>query len=159
MPEPLKLGLAGGPLIVAILISRYGGRFSVTHYVSQSANLMVRELGLALFLASVGLSVGPAFFDAILHGDGLNWMLIGIVITFVPLLLTGIIARWWGKLTYPEICGVITGAHTCSPLLPFSAEVSQSEQTALKYVTVYPLATFLRIMVGQLLIIVFWAGT
>ncbi|MDO4776361.1 MAG: putative transporter [Cardiobacteriaceae bacterium] len=158
IPEPLKLGLAGGPLIVAILISRYGGRFSVTHYVSQSANLMVRELGLALFLASVGLSVGPAFFDAILHGDGLNWMLTGIVITFVPLLLTGIVARWWGRLTYPEICGVLTGAHTCAPLLPFSGDVSQSEQTALKYVTVYPLATFLRIMVGQTLIIVFWAG-
>ncbi|MDO5091536.1 MAG: putative transporter [Cardiobacteriaceae bacterium] len=158
IPEPLKLGLAGGPLIVAILISRYGGRFSVTHYVSQSANLMVRELGLALFLASVGLSVGPAFFDAILHGDGVKWMLAGIVITFVPLMATGILARHWGKLTYPEICGVLTGAHTCAPLLPFSAEVSQSEQTALKYVTVYPLATFLRIMIGQTLIIIFWTG-
>lgn len=158
IPEPLKLGLAGGPLIVAILISRYGGRFSVTHYVSQSANLMVREMGLALFLASVGLSVGPAFFDAIVNGDGVHWMLIGIVITFVPVMMTGIAARWLGKLTYPEICGVLTGAHTCSPLLPFSAEVSQSEQTALKYVTVYPLATFLRIMAGQTLIILLWTG-
>lgn len=157
IPVPVKLGLAGGPLIVAILISRYGGRLSVTHYVSQSANLMVRELGLALFLASVGLDVGPAFFAALLDGDGLYWMALGIVITTVPLVITGIIARIYGKLTYPEICGMLTGSHTGAPVLPFATEISQSEQTAIKYAAVYPLATFLRIMAGQTLIVLFLA--
>ena len=152
----IKLGLAGGPLIVAILISRYGGRFSVTHYVSQSANLMVRELGLALFLASVGLSVGPAFFAALKDGDGLYWMVLGIVITTVPLLITAIVARLWGKLTFPEICGLLTGSHTGAPVLPFATEISQSDQTALKYAAVYPLTTFMRIMVGQVLIVLLY---
>ena len=156
VPVPVKLGLAGGPLIVAILISRYGGRFSVTHYVSQSANLMVRELGLALFLASVGLSVGPAFFAALKDGDGLYWMVLGIVITTVPLLITAIVARLWGKLTFPEICGLLTGSHTGAPVLPFATEISQSDQTALKYAAVYPLTTFMRIMVGQVLIVLFY---
>ena len=153
VPVPVKLGLAGGPLIVAILISRYGGRFSVTHYVSQSANLMVRELGLALFLASVGLSVGPAFFAALKDGDGLYWMALGIAITTVPLVVTAITARLWGKLTFPEICGLLTGSHTGAPVLPFATEISQSDQTALKYAAVYPLTTFMRIMVGQVLIV------
>ena len=156
VPVPVKLGLAGGPLIVAILISRYGGRFSVTHYVSQSANLMVRELGLALFLASVGLSVGPAFFAALKDGDGLYWMALGIIITTVPLIITAIVARLWGKLTCPEICGLLTGSHTGAPVLPFATEISQSDQTALKYTAVYPLTTFLRIMVGQVLIVLLY---
>ena len=156
VPVPVKLGLAGGPLIVAILISRYGGRFSVTHYVSQSANLMVRELGLALFLASVGLSVGPAFFAALKDGDGLYWMALGIIITTVPLIITAIVARLWGKLTFPEICGLLTGSHTGAPVLPFATEISQSDQTALKYTAVYPLTTFLRIMVGQVLIVLLY---
>ena len=156
VPVPVKLGLAGGPLIVAILISRYGGRFSVTHYVSQSANLMVRELGLALFLASVGLSVGPAFFAALKDGDGLYWMALGIAITTVPLVITAITARLWGKLTFPEICGLLTGSHTGAPVLPFATEISQSDQTALKYAAVYPLTTFMRIMVGQVLIVLFY---
>ena len=156
VPVPVKLGLAGGPLIVAILISRYGGRFSVTHYVSQSANLMVRELGLALFLASVGLSVGPAFFAALKDGDGLYWMALGIAITTVPLVVTAITARLWGKLTFPEICGLLTGSHTGAPVLPFATEISQSDQTALKYAAVYPLTTFMRIMVGQVLIVLFY---
>ena len=153
VPVPVKLGLAGGPLVVAILISRYGGRFSVTHYVSQSANLMVRELGLALFLASVGLSVGPAFFAALKDGDGLYWMTLGIVITLVPLLIAGFTARLWGKLTFPEICGLLTGSHTGAPVLPFACEISQSDEAALKYAAVYPLTTFMRIMVGQVLIV------
>ena len=156
VPVPVKLGLAGGPLVVAILISRYGGRFSVTHYVSQSANLMVRELGLALFLASVGLSVGPAFFAALKDGDGLYWMVLGIAITTVPLVVTAITARLWGKLTFPEICGLLTGSHTGAPVLPFATEISQSDQTALKYAAVYPLTTFMRIMVGQVLIVLFY---
>ena len=156
VPVPVKLGLAGGPLIVAILISRYGGRFSVTHYVSQSANLMVRELGLALFLASVGLSVGPAFFAALKDGDGLYWMALGIAITTVPLVITAITARLWGKLTFPEICGLLTGSHPGAPVLPFATEISQSDQTALKYAAVYPLTTFMRIMVGQVLIVLFY---
>ena len=105
----------------------------------------------------MGLDVGPAFFAALLDGDGLYWMALGIVITVLPLLIVGTVARGFGKLTYPEICGMLTGSHTGAPVLPFACEISQSEQTAIKYAAVYPLATFLRIMVGQTLIVLFMA--
>ncbi|MDO4881515.1 MAG: putative transporter [Capnocytophaga sp.] len=150
-----KLGLAGGPLIVAILISRYGGKFSVTHYVSQSANLMIREIGIVLFLASVGLDAGKKFVDTILNGDGLYWMLLGAIITIVPLIVTALLARFRGKLDYLEACGLLAGASTDPPALAFSNEMTNSDVPALTYASVYPLTTFLRIMVAQLLIIFF----
>ena len=155
IPVPVKLGLAGGPLIVAILISRYGGKFSVTHYVSQSANLMVREIGIVLFLASVGLDAGATFVETILHGQGLYWMGIGALITLIPLIITSLVARFKAKLDYLGICGLLSGASTDPPALAFANEMSNSEIPALTYASVYPLTTFMRIMVAQLLIVFF----
>ena len=155
IPGAVRLGLAGGPLIVAILISRYGGKFSVTHYVSQSANLMVREIGIVLFLASVGLDAKAKFIETLLHGDGLYWMGLGVLITLIPLLVTSLIARIKGKLDYLEICGLLSGASTDPPALAFANDMSNSEIPALTYASVYPLTTFLRIMVEQLLIVFF----
>ena len=155
IPGAVRLGLAGGPLIVAILISRYGGKFSVTHYVSQSANLMVRERGIVLFLASVGLDAKAKFIETLLHGDGLYWMGLGVLITLIPLLVTSLIARIKGKLDYLEICGLLSGASTDPPALAFANDMSNSEIPALTYASVYPLTTFLRIMVAQLLIVFF----
>lgn len=153
IPGAVRLGLAGGPLIVAILISRYGGKFSVTHYVSQSANLMVREIGIVLFLASVGLDAKAKFIETLLHGDGLYWMGLGVLITLIPLLVTSLIARIKGKLDYLEICGLLSGASTDPPALAFANDMSNSEIPALTYASVYPLTTFLRIMVAQLLML------
>ena len=155
IPGAVRLGLAGGPLIVAILISRYGGKFSVTHYVSQSANLMVREIGIVLFLASVGLDAKAKFIETLLHGDGLYCMGLGVLITLIPLLVTSLIARIKGKLDYLEICGLLSGASTDPPALAFANDMSNSEIPALTYASVYPLTTFLRIMVAQLLIVFF----
>ena len=155
IPGAVRLGLAGGPLIVAILISRYGGKFSVTHYVSQSANLMVREIGIVLFLASVGLDAKAKFIETLLHGDGLYWMGLGVLITLIPLLVTSLIARIKGKLDYLEICGLLSGASTDPPALAFANDMSNSEIPALTYASVYPLTTFLRIMVAQLFIVFF----
>ena len=155
IPGAVRLGLAGGPLIVAILISRYGGKFSVTHYVSQSANLMVREIGIVLFLASVGLDAKAKFIETLLHGDGLYWMGLGVLITLIPLLVTSLVARIKGKLDYLEICGLLSGASTDPPALAFANDMSNSEIPALTYASVYPLTTFLRIMVAQLLIVFF----
>ena len=155
IPGAVRLGLAGGPLIVAILSSRYGGKFSVTHYVSQSANLMVREIGIVLFLASVGLDAKAKFIETLLHGDGLYWMGLGVLITLIPLLVTSLIARIKGKLDYLEICGLLSGASTDPPALAFANDMSNSEIPALTYASVYPLTTFLRIMVAQLLIVFF----
>ena len=150
-----KLGLAGGPLIVAILISRYGGKFSVTHYVSQSANLMIREIGIVLFLASVGLDAGKKFIETIINGEGFYWMLLGAIITLVPLIITALVARFKAKLDYLEVCGLLSGAYTDPPALAFSHDVTNSDAPALTYASIYPLTTFLRIMVAQLLIIFF----
>lgn len=155
IPVPVKLGLAGGPLIVAILISRYGGKFSVTHYVSQSANLMVREIGIVLFLASVGLNAGKTFMETIINGDGLYWMLIGIIITLVPLITMALVSRFRYKLTFLETCGLLAGASTDPPALAFAHEVTNSDTPAVTYASVYPLTTFMRIMVAQLLIVFF----
>ena len=155
IPGAVRLGLAGGPLIVAILISRYGGKFSVTHYVSQSANLMVREIGIVLFLASVGLDAKAKFIETLLHGDGLYWMGLGVLITLIPLLVTSLIARIKGKVDYVEIRGLLSGASTDPPALAFANDMSNSEIPALTYASVYPLTTFLRIMVAQLLIVFF----
>jgi len=155
IPGAVRLGLAGGPLIVAILISRYGGKFSVTHYVSQSANLMVREIGIVLFLASVGLDARAQFVQTLLHGQGLYWMGLGALITLIPLIITSLAARIKGKLDYLEICGLLSGASTDPPALAFANDMNNSEVPALTYASVYPLTTFLRIMVAQLLIVFF----
>lgn len=156
IPMPVKLGLAGGPLIVAILISRYGGRFSVTHYVSHSANLMVREIGIVLFLASVGLASGEKFIDTLTNGDGLYWMLLGMIITLVPLIVVSLVARFVFHLNFLEICGLLSGSQTDPPALAFAHDITGSDAPAVTYAAVYPLTTFMRIMIGQLLLVLFF---
>lgn len=156
MSSPVKLGLAGGPLIVAILISRYGGRFSVTHYVSHSANLMVREIGIVLFLASVGLAAGKDFVATLTQGVGLQWMLMGVAITLTPLIVVSLVARFYLKLNFLEICGLLSGSQTDPPALAFAHDVTGSDAPAVTYAAVYPLTTFMRIMLAQLLLVLFY---
>ncbi len=155
VPVPVKLGLAGGPLIVAILISRFGGKFSVTHYVSQSANLMVREIGIVLFLASVGLGAGQGFIDTLMHGDGLSWMLMGVAITLIPLITGALVGRFIYRLDFLEMCGILSGASTDPPALAFAHQVTASDSPALTYAAVYPFTTLMRILMAQLLILLF----
>ncbi len=155
MPNAIKLGLAGGPLIVAIFLSRYGYRFSLTSYTTPSANLMLRELGIVLFLASIGLKSGEKFIPTLLSGDGFVWMAYGSAITLIPILLIGFFARWAMKMNYFEICGLISGSMTDPPALAYANSIAQSEAPAVAYATVYPLVMFLRILVPQLLLLFF----
>lgn len=155
MPNPIKLGLAGGPLIIAILLSRYGYRFSLTSYTTPSANLMLRELGIVLFLASIGLKSGEKFIPTLLSGDGLIWMGYGVIITLVPILLVSFFSRWVLKMNYFEICGLLSGSMTDPPALAYANGIAQSEAPAIAYATVYPLVMFLRILVPQLMILMF----
>ncbi|MCX6333701.1 MAG: putative transporter [Bacteroidia bacterium] len=151
--HPIKLGLAGGPLIVAILLSRYGYKLHLISYTTPSANLMLREIGIVLFLASVGIVSGEKFIPALVSGEGFAWMGYGALITMVPLILTGFIARLVMKRNYLELCGLIAGSMTDPPALAFANNIAQSEAPAIAYATVYPLVMFLRIFVAQLLIL------
>ncbi len=153
--NPIKLGLAGGPLIVAILLSKYGYRFSLVSYTTPSANLMLREIGIVLFLASVGLTAGQKFIPTLLSGDGFIWMGYGALITLLPLLLVGFYSRYILKRNYLEICGLIAGSMTDPPALAFANGIAQSEAPAVAYATVYPLVMFMRIFIAQLLILLF----
>jgi putative transport protein len=153
--HPVKLGLAGGPLIVAILISKYGYKFSLVSYTTTSANLMLRELGIVLFLASVGLTSGEKFIPSLTSGDGFVWMGYGAVITLLPLVLIGTFSRIVLRRNYFEICGLLSGSMTDPPALAFANSIAQSEAPALAYATVYPLTMFLRIFIAQLLILIF----
>ncbi len=155
--NPIKLGLAGGPLIVAILLSKYGYRFSLVSYTTPSANLMLREIGIVLFLASVGLVAGQKFIPTLLSGDGFIWMGYGAIITLFPLLIVGFIARYFLKRNYLEICGLLSGSMTDPPALAYANTIAQSEAPAVAYATVYPLVMFLRIFIAQLLILLFAA--
>jgi putative transport protein len=155
MPVPLKLGLAGGPLIVALLISRFSGRLLITSYVTESANLMLRELGILFFLASVGITTGKTFVSTLLSGDGLIWMAYGAIITMVPLLVVSFFAKLVLKKNYLEIIGLLAGASTDPPALAFANATSGSDVPALTYATVYPLSTFLRIMAAQMMVLFF----
>jgi putative transport protein len=155
LPNPLKLGLAGGPLIVAILLSKYGYRFSLVSYTTPSANLMLREVGIVLFLASVGIKAGEKFIPALLSGDGVIWMAYGAIITLLPILLTGFCARYFLNRNYFEICGLMAGSMTDPPALAFANNIARSEAPAVAYATVYPLVMFLRIFLAQMLILLF----
>ena len=152
IPQPVKLGLAGGPLIVAILISRFGAKYKIVTYSTDSAVLMLREIGIALFLASVGLSVGESFVDTILTG-GYRWIAYGVVITTVPLLIMGIIARRAYKMNYFTLCGLMAGAMTDAPALAIVNEMSESGIHSVSYATVYPLTMFLRVLFTQLMLL------
>jgi putative transport protein len=155
MTHPLRLGLAGGPLIVAILLSKYGYKFSLDSYTTVSANLMLREIGIVLFLASVGILSGEKFIPALTSGDGLIWMCYGAIITLTPVILTGFFMRLVLKRNYFEICGLLSGSMTDPPALAFANSLAQSEAPSVAYATVYPLVMFLRIFIAQLLILIF----
>jgi putative transport protein len=157
MPVPLKLGLAGGPLIVAILIGYLGPRFRLVTYTTYSANLMVRELGISLFLASVGLAAGDQFVAALSDGDGLLYAFCGIFITMIPLLVVGIIGRKVYKMNYHTIVGLVAGATTDPPALAYANTLSERNVSAIAYSTVYPLSMFLRILSGQIILLLLWA--
>lgn len=153
--HPMKLGIAGGPLIVAILLSRYGHKISLVSYTTASANLMLREIGIVLFLASVGIVSGEKFVDTLTSGDGFVWMGYGALITVVPIILAGFFTRIILKRNFFEICGLFSGSMTDPPALSFASEMAQSEAPAVAYATVYPLVMFLRIFTAQLLILLF----
>lgn len=155
IPVPVKIGLAGGPLIVALLLSRFGNKFYLNNYTTNSANLMIRELGITLFLASVGLSSGSTLAKAFEGGGGFYWIGLGIVITIIPLLLVGIIAKKYFKKNYFEICGLLAGASTDPPALAFALKIAGNDVPSATYATVYPLTMILRIVVAQLLILMF----
>lgn len=155
IPAPVKIGLAGGPLIVAILMSRFGPKLYLTPYVTQGANLMLREIGIVLFLASVGLSSGERFVEILVNGDGLYWMSYGVMITLIPLLVMGFVARLVFKCSYFEICGLLSGASTDPPALAFATYSAGSDAPAITYATVYPLTMILRILMAQMMILVF----
>lgn len=152
---PVKLGLAGGPLIIAILISRFAGFLPITPYISQSANYMVREIGIVLFLASVGLKAGPDFVKTLTSAQGPLYLLLGISITLIPLVITALVSRLVYKLNYLEICGLMAGASTDPPALSFSTQMTGSDAPAIAYAGVYPLTMFLRILLPQLLLLLF----
>lgn len=155
MPMPAKLGLAGGPLIVAILIGRFGYKLKLISYTTQSANLMLRELGICIFLTSVGLSAGGDFASTVFSSNGLLMLLMGAIITIVPTLLIALVARLGFKLNYYTIMGLIAGSCTNPPVLAYSNSVADNNAPAIAYSTVYPLSMFLRIMAAQIMILVF----
>jgi putative transport protein len=155
IPQPIKLGLAGGPLIIAILVSRFGPKFKMITYATTSANLMLREVGICLFLACVGLEAGEQFVQTVIHGDGLTWVALGVVITIVPLLTFGFIGKKICKLNYFSLMGLLAGSTTDPPALSYSISVAGNDMPSVSYATVYPLTMFLRVMSAQLLILFF----
>lgn len=155
IPVPLKLGLAGGPLIVAILIGRYGYKMHLVTYTTTSANLMLREIGLVLFLASVGVKAGANFVDTVVNGDGLLYVLTGFMITVLPILIVGIVARKKYHFNYFTIMGLLAGATTDPPALAFANASCSKDAPSIGYSTVYPLSMFLRIFTAQLVVLLF----
>ena len=155
MPVPMTLGIAGGPLIIAILIGRYGYKIHLVTYTTTSANMMLREIGLVLFLASVGIKAGASFFSTVIEGDGLLYVLTGFLITIIPILIVGPIARLKFKFNYFTIMGMIAGTYTDPPALAYANSVCSKEAPALGYSTVYPLSMFLRIFTAQIIVLFF----
>ena len=154
IPTPMKLGLAGGPLIVAILISRFGYKLGLVTYTKASANMMLREVGIALFLASVGIKSGATFFETVTSGDGLIYMLGGLLITVIPVFIVALLARKRYKMNYYSIIGLVAGASTNPPALAFANSQTEHDAPAVAYSTVYPLTMFLRILTAQLMVLV-----
>lgn len=155
MPVPLKLGIAGGPLIIAILIGRFGYRFKLVTYTTTSANMMLREMGVALFLASVGIKAGAGFWETVVQGDGLKYVYTGFLITIIPILIIGTIARLKFKFNYFTIMGMLAGTYTDPPALAYANSICSKEAPAVGYSTVYPLSMFLRIFAAQIVVLFF----
>jgi AspT/YidE/YbjL antiporter-like protein len=149
---PVKIGLAGGPLIVSILLTYFGPRMHINTHTTESANLMIRQVGISLFMAAVGLGAGKGFLQTVLDG-GYMWVLYGLAITMVPCLLVGIIARWLCHLSHFTIAGLISGATTDPPALAYSNDICGGSQASIAYTTVYPLSMFLRVLAAQLMVI------
>lgn len=155
IPQPVKLGLAGGPLVVSILMARFGYKYRLITYTTLSANLMMREIGICIFLACVGLGAGNGFIDTIVNKGGLSWVGYGFMITTIPILIVGLIARLVLKVNYFTLAGVIAGSTTDPPALAYSSTLTSNSAPQLGYATVYPLTMFMRILVAQLLILLF----
>ncbi len=155
IPQPVKLGLAGGPLIVAILMSVLGAKYKLITYTTISANLMLREVGICFFLACVGLGAGENFVDTIVNQGGYRWIGYGVIITVIPLLVIGIIGKKWLKVNYFTLMGLMAGSMTDPPALAYANSVSDNDAPAVSYASVYPLTMFLRVLVAQLLILLF----
>ncbi len=152
IPQPIKLGLAGGPLIIAILLGYFGPKWKITIYTTKSANMMLREIGIAFFMAAVGLGAGQNFVSSIL-GGGYWWILYGALITFIPVLTIGLIARYACKLNFYQICGLISGGTTDPAVLAFTQGAYGTDYPSVNYATVYPLSMFMRVLVAQLLVL------
>jgi len=155
MPMPVKLGLAGGPLVVAILLGRFGFKLKLITYTTQSANLLLREIGITLFLASVGIAAGDQFVETVIHGDGLIWVGCGVLITMIPILLVGIFGRKVMKMNYFSLMGLLSGSMTDPPALAYANSIAGNDAPAVSYSTVYPLTMFLRVIMAQILILAF----
>ncbi|MBR5298588.1 MAG: putative transporter [Parabacteroides sp.] len=155
IPQPVKLGLAGGPLIVAILISRFGYHYKLITYTTQSANLMLREVGITIFLACVGIGAGDGFVDTIVNNGGFAWIGYGFIITFLPLLIIGCIGYYFCKVNYFTLMGLMAGSMTDPPALAYSNTTAENDAPSVGYATVYPLTMFLRVLTAQLLILFF----
>ncbi len=155
IPMPIKLGLAGGPLIVAILISNFGTKLSLVTYTTQSANLLLREIGITLFLAAVGLNAGKGFVETVVSGDGLMWVAMGAIITLIPLLIVGTIAKLVFKLDYFQLSGLLAGSTTDPPALAYANAIAGNDTPSVSYATVYPIVMFCRVLTAQLLILLF----
>lgn len=153
MPTPVKLGLAGGPLVVAILIGRFGYKLKLVTYTTMSANMMLREIGIVLFLASVGIEAGQSFVQTVVEGDGMFYVGYGFLITIIPLLIVGIFARCYYKVNYFTLMGLIAGSTTDPPALAYANQVSGNDAPSVGYSTVYPLSMFLRIIAGQMILL------
>lgn len=153
IPVPIKLGIAGGPLIIAILIGRFGYKVHLVTYTTTSANMMLREIGLVLFLASVGIKAGDGFVETIIQGDGLKYVYTGFLITIIPILIVGTIARLKYKLNYFTIMGMVAGTYTDPPALAYANASCSKEAPAVGYSTVYPLSMFLRIFTAQIIVL------
>lgn len=152
VPQPVKLGLAGGPLIVAILLGYFGPKLKITTYTTASANMMLREIGISFFLAAVGLGAGENFISSIVNG-GYWWILYGALITIIPIVCVCLIARLVFKLNFYQICGLVTGSTTNPPVLAFAQDAYGTDYTSVNYATVYPLSMFMRVLAAQLLIL------
>lgn len=155
IPVPIKLGIAGGPLIIAILIGRYGYKVHLVTYTTTSANMMLREIGLMLFLASVGIKAGDGFLETVMQGDGVKYVYTGFLITIIPILIIGIIARKKYKFNYFTIMGMIAGTYTDPPALAYANSICSKDAPSIGYSTVYPLSMFLRIFTAQIIVLFF----